>query len=282
MVLDDIKSQLHKFIDDITEENITDNLDYKFNKYRQFISFIENCFIDEDSLEILFNEPDVKDYLVKGHDFFENWEMLLESLMQQMFIGKNISQHVEFSVLEEIRNYYMSQYQKLVKREIELAGITSSSIVCHVGVGSMPLSLIMHHKYSKKCKIVGIDYDNNAISMAKECIKFKCINEPEFYDQDLIFLDTKEGANYNYKNFSAVVLSSSISNKNSILNQIYKTANKDLILIDREVSGFSHYIYKSSKLNIDIQPFAKSNQFGFLSMNCYLIPFSEDCSIDDK
>jgi hypothetical protein len=120
-------------------------------------------------------------------------------------------------------------------REAAAAGINKNSSICFVGSGYMPESAVAlaHHL---NCRIVCLDKNEEAVKISQKVIKtLKLTGQIKII---------KTGAeNYDFMNSDVVWIAVMVSEKNKIIDRIYKT-NPSAKIICRTVRGSRTLLYE--------------------------------------
>ncbi|SIO94760.1 hypothetical protein [Vibrio spartinae] len=145
--------------------------------------------------------------------------------------GINIGEFIEF-------------YRQLFNAENDLLE-TKPRIMCHVGCGPMPSSALMWIRNSD-VKIRAIDYDATAVKLAK-CVfdNWRCKSD---ISEERVKFSCIAGEDFNYKGVDLIILSSSISNKSKLYQQIANTIDSPVQIIERE----PNFLYEVNYLNQDM------------------------------
>jgi hypothetical protein len=133
--------------------------------------------------------------------------------------------------LNKLIPYYLDFYEEIVNREIDMADISKSDNVLHIGCGSIPATSILIEK-KIGAKITGID---NNIPSIKQAIKLlKRINL-----SDKINILYGDALNFPVKKYDLIIVSQGIKQYDRALKYISKSIEKDARVIFRTSSDIN-------------------------------------------
>lgn len=197
---------------------------------------------------------------------FENiaYEYLTSSLNQRRTQQNSQEDQKWVKAFKIVSEKHMAFYKDMVSREIELGEINYKSRICHIGIGKMPLSLLVLHKASNGCHITGIDKLAYAIAGAKKCILSRNKKYPGLFEEKSIPLYVSDGSNFDYSEFDVIIFSTSVSGKLAILEKIFASAKPSVKLLERSPYGLAPYLYVYEKMPKSFKMQAQSTSFSRL------------------
>lgn len=156
------------------------------------------------------------------------------------------------------------QYERIIgneyKKEYTTFKILRYNKALHIGCGAYPLTEITLSNLPGE-EIVGIDINSKAVESAKNIIQNKKLDKK-------IKIRHGNGINYSVNGFDIIIISSCSTPKKKILENIFKNANKNCIIIVREINStinpIMDYINQQNEVT-----YVKKVQFSTL----FLIPF---------
>jgi ubiquinone/menaquinone biosynthesis C-methylase UbiE len=120
---------------------------------------------------------------------------------------------------------YLDLYADLVRKEIEMAEITSNDSILVIGCGTLPsTSLLLYNETN--AKIVAVDKDKNAINGAKKFLSNIQIT-------DKIILKHANGLDYPLNDFNVIFILYGVKYIEKIIDYLDKKANKNSKIIVR-------------------------------------------------
>ncbi len=134
------------------------------------------------------------------------------------------------------KNITLFYYKKIVKREIKLGNINSSSNVLCIGGGYFPATAILVSKLTK-AKVTVIDNDSSTIDLAR-----KRINKMKL-DIDVVNID---GSKIDASGYDIVLIANQVSPKDVVVAQTLDTINKGKVLVRTPKKGLSKGYFKES------------------------------------
>lgn len=125
---------------------------------------------------------------------------------------------------------------EFAKKEAELAKIDKNSKVLFAGSGSFPESAI---SYALKigCQVTCIDYNVESV-----CLSQKLINKLNL--QDKISIIYANALDFDYKNYTHIVIAALCTDKQNVLKRICTTSNNSTSIICRNVEGLKKLLYE--------------------------------------
>lgn len=125
------------------------------------------------------------------------------------------------------------EYEKVIglhyKKEYEEFGIFKYNKVLHIGCGAYPLTEITLTS-SSGIKVVGIDKNLQAVMSAKEIIRKKNLEKN-------VTIEHGNGINYPAGGYDVIIVSSCSTPKEKVLDNIFKLANKNSLIVVREINS---------------------------------------------
>jgi len=134
----------------------------------------------------------------------------------------------------KIAELYEKVIGKEYKKEYKTFDILKHNKVLHIGCGAYPLTEIIFSNLSGK-KVVGIDKNKKAVMSAREIIRKKNLDNK-------VTINYGNGINYPVDGFNVIIISSCSMPKEKILENIFKQARKNCIIIVRETNSALNYI----------------------------------------
>lgn len=159
------------------------------------------------------------------------YEILLET--------KAVLDLVEKSESLENNTHLMRDFQT-AKMEGSMANFNSSSKTVFVGSGPFPSTAIAYMK-TFGCKVVCVDNNPEAVMLSQRMLEQMNLNSsiiPVFCN----------GEEFNYKEFTHVVLAGIAEPKDKILQRIFETARKDIKVVSRTTDGLRQFFYQPIKI----------------------------------
>ncbi len=156
------------------------------------------------------------------------------------------------------------KYERIIgeeyKKEYKTFKIFKYNKALHIGCGAYPLTEITLSNLPGK-EIVGIDKNPKAVESAKNIIRRKMLDKK-------IKIKHGNGINYSLKGFDIIIISSCSTPKQKILENIFKNANKNCIIIVREINSTINIIMDYINRQ-NLVTYVKKVQFSTL----FIIPF---------
>lgn len=115
-------------------------------------------------------------------------------------------------------NLYARPYKGIVNKELQLAEIDDRDYVVNIGCGAMPFTAVYIAKLSG-AKVCAIDYDQQAVKRARNCIKNLGLTEQ-------IEVKVSDGTSYSAEDFTAGLVALQAEPKKEILENLLATANQ--------------------------------------------------------
>jgi precorrin-6B methylase 2 len=110
----------------------------------------------------------------------------------------------------------------MTDEEINLASISESDSIVHIGCGSVPASSILIAQ-KKNAKVIGIDKDINAVKNADLCVKKIGLNEK-------IKIRHSEASDFDFYNFDVILISQGITLNDIFLKNLSKISKNTRII----------------------------------------------------
>ena len=145
----------------------------------------------------------------------------------------------------KIANLYEKAIGKQYIKEYDQFGLLKYNKILHIGCGAYPLTEITLAN-SSNIKVVGIDKNPDAVVLAKEIIRRKKL------EKKVTIIDG-DGINYSADGFDVVIISSCSTPKEKVLENIFKKANRNSIIIVRTVNSALNNILEHINENKDIK-----------------------------
>lgn len=121
---------------------------------------------------------------------------------------------------------YVKFHEDSVKKEIQMAQITKSDKILHMGCGAIPYTAIIINK-EIKANVVGIDNRKRIIDYANKFV------ERYFPSNNSIKFEFADGKKYNITDFDVILISYGITNQEQVLENVIKNIKKDARVIIR-------------------------------------------------
>lgn len=136
-----------------------------------------------------------------------------------------------------IREYPLyGRFRRLIRKEVELAGISENDRTLFIGSGPFPISAILLAD-STFAQIDCLDTDPNAIEKSVQVLKIL-----GFEDQVKVFQG--DGATGNMLNYDVIIIALLAQPKERIIDNIWRHASKDSRIICRTSEGVMTLFYK--------------------------------------
>ncbi len=127
---------------------------------------------------------------------------------------------------------YMKFHEPSVKKEINMAEISPSDKILHIGCGAIPYSLIIFSK-EKHTQITGIDNQTRSINHAKKFIA----------DYKNIRVEKASGETYDVSPFDVILISYGVGDIEAVLkNTLQNLKNNGKILLRKPITETTEYI----------------------------------------
>ncbi len=130
---------------------------------------------------------------------------------------------------------YSYPYRRVVKKEIELAGISSHDTVLNIGCGAVPFTAIWIARLTK-AQVIAADKDQRAIDLAHGCVHKLGL-------QDRIKPVVCDGAEWVPEGFTVAVIALQAEPKAAIFSNVYQAKGNNIRIVSRAPSRLfeSHY-----------------------------------------
>jgi len=127
---------------------------------------------------------------------------------------------------------YMKFHEPSVKKEINMAQITHSDKVLHIGCGAIPYSLMILSKETHT-EITGIDNQTRSITYAKKFIA----------DDKNIHIEKASGETYDVSTFDVILISYGVGDIEAVLkNTLQHLKDNGKIILRKPVTETTEYI----------------------------------------
>ncbi|ABR55090.1 conserved hypothetical protein [Methanococcus vannielii SB] len=125
---------------------------------------------------------------------------------------------------------YCKYYEKTVKREIELANITSKDKVLVIGSGSIPFTAI-HVSKLTGANVTAVDIDKEAVEKSKSCIKK--------YNFNNITVLNENGLNVDCNNYDVIIIALQVFEKEEILSKIIDNGISKRVIVRQPAENYA-------------------------------------------
>lgn len=186
------------------------------------------------------------------HSIKTKHEKILNNKETKFYLKKTFSNYFWKFVdiiackIRKVAETYEKAIGNQYKKEYKVFGILKYNKALHVGCGAYPLTEITLAKLPGK-KIIGIDKNLKAVLSARKIIKKKDLDKK-------ISIENENGLNYSVKGFDVIIVSSCSTPKEKILDNIFKNANENSIIIVREINSGTNnileYINKQNEVKL--------------------------------
>ncbi len=130
---------------------------------------------------------------------------------------------------------YIVFHESSVKKEIEMAHISSLDKILHIGCGAIPYTSIVISRETN-AKVVGIDHKSRVVDSSTKFIRSHHLS-------DKITIQRGVGGSYNVSEFNVIIISYGITNQDVVLKCVLKSAKKDTkIILRRSTANYDSYI----------------------------------------
>jgi hypothetical protein len=154
------------------------------------------------------------------------------------------------NAIDEAENRFISQVEKNIskntylqtKEELKLLDLSDCKKLVMVGTGSLPETMLCISDQTQIPKIVGLDYNQEAVYLAGEIVRF-------FNKEKRIKLLHYNGMEFDYKDADVVYISSYVEHKNEIVSRIAETTKKNPQVIVRTPVLFGKLLYEQATQN---------------------------------
>lgn len=121
---------------------------------------------------------------------------------------------------------YNKYYGYAVKKEIQLADITSSDKILHIGGGILPATSVVITQETN-ASVTCIDNIRKSLHLASQYIE-------EMGLSDSIKLDYGDGTTYPVENFTAIFISLGVHPREAVFNHVFRSVKSGTRVIFRE------------------------------------------------
>jgi len=120
---------------------------------------------------------------------------------------------------------YIVFHESSVKKEIEMAHISSSDKILHIGCGAIPYTSIVISRETN-AKVVGIDHKPRVVDASTKFIHSHHLS-------DKITIQRGVGDSYNVSEFDVIIISYGIIHQEIVLKHVLESAGKETKIILR-------------------------------------------------
>lgn len=138
--------------------------------------------------------------------------------------------------MEKVLPLYLKYYDDIVDKEINIANISSSDKVLHIGGGSVPSTSILIAKKTG-ATVIGIDRNSHSVKEANLCIHL-------FNLDGMVQIKNAEALNFPVRNFDVIIVSQGIEPRDKILKYVSQSMKDDARVIFRTFSSVEGEITK--------------------------------------
>lgn len=130
---------------------------------------------------------------------------------------------------------YNSLYKNVIKREVDLANITSKDTVLNIGSGAIPFTAI-HIVEMTGARVIAIDKDKEAVEKSKYCLK-------RFKLDRNIDVQIADGLGNFHTPFTVAIVALQVKEKEKVFENLINTAKPGGRLVFRQPSDRYKEIY---------------------------------------
>ena len=223
-------------------------------KYNSFIQCLKDNARDIKLYECLNKSSIYKNKEVLKIICIE-FECAIEKYYAKMYLENN----------KDLIERRLEKCKRLMKMEGNLLKLNKNDKVAILGSGAMPISAILFNKLFN-AYITCIDIDQTAIEYSKKVIRSLGIQKYIKFTRGDVFMD-----NIKYSNYTKLVITGHIDNKNKLLNVLYERIKNSTIILMRRPIGVYKFIYddidlrENLKYNI-VQYYSDDKRFPFESI----------------
>ncbi len=166
---------------------------------------------------------------------------------------------------------YARPYKKTVKREINLAEISSDDTILNIGCGALPFTAYFMSTYTR-AEIIAVDYDPEILSSARRCLQQ---NLPAERARNIQVVNMSGVEAVRNLDFSIVMAALQTENKVDILRELCRSGIEKWRYITREPRNGLEGEYDS--LSSAISPHGRIDQY-FPTFDCSVLYTAKSCS----
>ncbi|MDQ2087731.1 methyltransferase domain-containing protein [Herbivorax sp. ANBcel31] len=150
---------------------------------------------------------------------------------------------------------YHNLYKDVVKKEVELAGITKDDVVLNVGCGAIPFTAL-HVVEMTGAKVIALDKDRKAVKMARKYLKKYKLDRN-------IEIKLGDGTSEKLPPFTVAIIALHIKDKDKMLESLKAFGNSRGRIIFRQPvdEHKEEYGYLTDKYQPDEKSFQKMKTF---------------------
>lgn len=131
--------------------------------------------------------------------------------------------------LKKLLPSYIKYYVDIIDKEINIAKISSSTRVVHIGCGPIPSTSILIAKKTG-ANIIGVDKNPRTVEKARSCLH-------ELGYANKIQIKQAEASNFPIENFDVILISHGIEPRDKFLKYVSKSMKEDAIVVFRTFSS---------------------------------------------
>ena len=168
-----------------------------------------------------------------------------------------------FEIFSNHSNFFIRAYIRFhapsVKKEIEIANLSNSKKILHIGCGAIPYTSIILSN-NTDADIVGIDYNLSVVKNAKRLVN-------RFFLNKKIQIKFGDGKTYDVLGFNLIIISNGIDQQDVVLKNVYNSVKNGTKIILR-----GSVTEKNDYLNSMIRKYSvKSQNLLLTQKSCLLI-----------
>ena len=236
-----VKIELQRLISDLhIFGEALDRIDYIYDK-ELFFEKMEDLwdyikkYANDEVINIFLHTDEFITFRKKLGRFQEYYERAME-MGEAMVINANILQNDPEKLLNFAKNNFVVDNYKMVQRELDLFENKNPKQLVMVGCGPLPETILFIADNTNIPEIVGIDCNQEAISMAGDVVK-------AMGHKDRVKLVYSYAEEYDFKDADIIHIANATHNKGIVLDKVAKTAKKNVEIIVRNPSMLSNLMY---------------------------------------
>ena len=211
---------------------------YIYNK-KEFFSFMWEMwdffknYNDIKAYELFSNTDKFTEYQIFFTEKDEYFEKAIDLSEALNILAKN----TDIDLVNTLDNNFSKNVFLQTQNEINAISSETIKTLIMVGCGFTPETILYIAQNTNIENIIGLDYDPEVISIAREVIHKMGFDEK-------VTLKQAYGDEYNYKDADCIHMANFIRGKKETLNQISKTAKDGCTIIARQANLLSNLVYE--------------------------------------
>jgi len=153
--------------------------------------------------------------------------MMKKFLDHLYYMYEFLSSHIPF-----LAKLYIIFHESSVKKEIEMAHISSSDKILHIGCGAIPYTSIVISKETN-AKVTGIDHKSRVVKLSTYYIKQRKL-------LDLVVIKKEEGKTCDVSGFDVIIISYGIANQDVVLQHVLDSSRAESRILLRRSTAKKH------------------------------------------